>query len=133
LRLDVRKGRLWRPFLHCYTLRMVTQPTPQVTADDVERVVRRDFPADDYAAIMGLLVACGTARVQLAVLKLASGDAQKLQRCIAVAKLDYRDVLRPAEYPTHGTVAWGTTLSDADRGRMYESDWRQYEEWLKMP
>ena len=59
----------------------MTQPTPNVTAADVERVVRRDFPADRFADVMAMLNEYGTEdwqreadRVRLAVLKLAAGS-----------------------------------------------------------
>jgi hypothetical protein len=56
---------------------MTTQPTPDVTGVDVERVVRRDFPADRVAEVLVMLNEYGTEawqrephRVHLAVLKL---------------------------------------------------------------
>jgi hypothetical protein len=64
---------------------MSRQPIPQVTTDDVERVVRRDFSADEHDTVMATLGEYGTekwhraaARVQLAALKVANGNAQKL-------------------------------------------------------
>lgn len=33
----------------------MTQPTPNVISADVERVVRRDFPADRFADVMAML------------------------------------------------------------------------------
>ncbi len=38
-------------------------------------------------------------RVQLAILHLSNGDLDKVRHDVAVAKLDYRDVLYWAEYP----------------------------------
>ena len=38
-------------------------------------------------------------RVRLAVLKLAEGDLDKLERNTMLAQQDYRDVLAAAEYP----------------------------------
>src|SRR5687767_3459069 len=82
------------------------QPTPKVSRSDVERIVRRDFPADRFDYVMTTLDEYGTKdwqrerdRVQLAVLKLAAGSLDALRRYIEWAKSDYRDVLGPAEYP----------------------------------
>jgi tetratricopeptide (TPR) repeat protein len=79
---------------------MINQPTPIVTANDVQRIVRRDFPSEHLAAAMDIIKEYGTEkwhsgcnRVQLAVLKLANGNLKDLRRYIEVAKRDYRDVL----------------------------------------
>jgi hypothetical protein len=34
---------------------MTTQPTPTVTGADVERIVRRDFPADRAVEVLAML------------------------------------------------------------------------------
>jgi hypothetical protein len=117
------------------------QPIPQVTPADVERIVRRDFPADECATVMTILSEYGTekrdqerTRVQLAALKLANGSVQKLRGWIREAKLDFRDVLGPAEYPAYNKR--GHLLRDLpadEETRIVDSDWRQYEEWLKRP
>ena len=63
--------------LHAMQLMQPRQPIPQVTAEDVERVARRDFSADEYGTVMAALSEYGTekwqreaARVQLAVPRL---------------------------------------------------------------
>jgi hypothetical protein len=111
-----------------------------VSRDDVERVVRRDFPAAEYSAALsaldeyrtetGMLEDC--ARVQLAVLKLSLGDLKDLRRHIAVAKQDYRDVLAAAEYP-RASIRWSAmhSLADEERQNIYDSDWDQYRRWLE--
>ena len=111
----------------------MNQPTPSVTRSDVERIVRRDFPSEDCATVMALLDDYGTKsyerekdRVQLAVLKLAAGSIDDLLCLIQTAKLDYRDVLSLAEYPSY---RW----SEKDETRiqkMYRDDWQQYSDWL---
>lgn len=117
------------------------QPTPKVTAADVERIVSRDFPADEFSVVMTILREYGTAsshrepnRVQLAALKLSNGNSQKLRACIERAKADYRDVLSPAEYPGFSKVGWSRPkLPDEEQSRIFESDWRQYDDWLNKP
>ena len=113
------------------------QPVPKVSEDDIRRVIRRDFPDVDAATVQAVLDEYGTeawegecARVQLAALKLAHGDLVELRRQIAVAKLDYRDVLAPAEYPA-ATRSWSMSgMSDRERQRIHDIDWQQYERWL---
>ena len=70
----------------------LTQPIPQVTPVDVERIVRRDFSADDYATVMTILDGYGREnwhrereRVQLAALKVANASIEKLRACIESA------------------------------------------------
>jgi hypothetical protein len=116
-----------------------SQPVPQVAAGDIERVVRRDFSAEDYGTVMATLSEYGTekwhpgpARVQLAALKVANGSVQKLRACIEVAKRDFRDVLAAAEYPAYHKIGFRVRdLPAEEQSRIINSDWRQYEEWLK--
>lgn len=117
------------------------QPTAQVTPEDVERVLRRDFPGDAYAAAAAVLATYGTAasqrespRVQLAVLKLANGDLDKLRLRVETARRDYRDVLSWAEYPAYGKFGFRTQrIPPEDLNRAIESDWQQYQDWLNRP
>ena len=116
-----------------------SQPIPQVTPDDVERVVCRDFAAVEYATVTAMLNEYGmekwhreTARVQLGALKVANGNVQKLRACIDSAKRDYRDALAAAEYPAYCNVGFRVReLPEKERRRIIDEDWRQYEEWLK--
>ena len=113
------------------------QPVPDVTPDDLERVIRRDFryvPLGDVMAILNGYTSRWkgpTIRVQLSALKLANGDLDSLRRHIAAATQDYRDVLIAAEYPEY----WKATcrshkLEQQERRRLVEADWKQYESWL---
>lgn len=117
----------------------VKQPIPQVTADDVQRIVRRDFSADEYASVMAILSEYGTekwhrerARVQLAALKWANGSVRRLRTSVGSAKCDYRDVLAGAEYPAYSKIGFRIReLPAEDRDRVIDGDRRQYDEWLK--
>jgi len=117
----------------------ISQPIPQVTPDDVERVVCRDFTADEYATVTAMLNEYGpekwhreSARVRLAALKLANGSVRRLQVSIDSAKRDYRDALAAAEYPAYFNIGSRVQeLSIKERSRVIDEDWRQYEEWLK--
>jgi len=119
--------------------RRFAQPVPKVTSDDVQRVVRREFPDEPFAEIVTLLNEYGvqkwqldTPRVQLAVLKLAQGRLEKLRPLVENAKRDYRDVLVWAEYPTYHKIGFRVReLPGKEQCRIIDSDWRQYEEWLR--
>lgn len=112
------------------------QPVPKVNRIDLERIVRREFSGSDYDAIMTILNEYGrddwqreSVRVQLAVLKLAQGDLNKVRSYIELAKCDYRDVLAPAEYP--GYIETVSKLSVQEKKKIIEEDWQQYVLWLK--
>lgn len=117
---------------------MTTQPTPTVTGADVERIVRRDFPADRAAEVLATLEEYGTEtwqrethRVRLAALKLAAGDLKRLRYEIEGAKRDYRDVLAPAEYPGYTKRMFRIgKLAPDEQQRIIDADWRQYQDWL---
>jgi hypothetical protein len=114
------------------------QPHPKVNRADVERVVRRDFPPEQFDSVLALLDEYGVKdfqsekdRVQLAVLKLAGGSIEKLLQTIEVAMIDYRDVLAPAEYPKYqAEVSPTEKLPVKKYNRIIESDWQQYQDWL---
>jgi hypothetical protein len=71
-------------------------------------------------------------RVQLAALKLADGSLQRLRANIESAKRDYRDALAAAEYPAYCKVGFRVReLPAEEQRRIIDSDWRQYEGWLR--
>ena len=113
------------------------QPTPKVTADDVIRVVQRDFPTDTEA-VMSSLQVYGTERwhrevdrVRLAILKLAAGDATKVVAHMQLACTDYRDVLAGAEYPDYTRASAHDLSDDSELAcELVNRDWEQYQTWL---
>jgi len=73
--------------------------------EDVLTTVTQWFPNEDSATVMSVLDFYGIdtyererERVQIAILKLSQGNADKLLHNVQVAKQDYRDVLYWAEY-----------------------------------
>jgi len=119
--------------------RIVRQPVPDVTEKDVERIVRRDFPREQYDTVMGvlreysqrrLLKECS--RVHLAALKLAQGHLERVRLYIGHAERDYRDVLAPAEYPEYMKAGFEVRrMSRKEQKRIVDSDWEQYQMWLR--
>jgi len=115
------------------------QRTPTVTSEDINRIACREFPSDSFR-ILGILREYGVEewhreanRVRLAVLKLAAGDVDRLRSAIETAKQDYRDVLSAAEYPEYSRSIGSTaSVSEAERERIIDADWKQYTEWLAL-
>src|SRR5262245_5306302 len=112
---------------------------PRVTRKDVLRVVRREFLADKRGTALELLdeydpgPGCrGRARVQLAILKLSRGDIEQVRRYVRLAKVDFRDVIAPAEYPRFWEVGFVGVdrMNPTEVRRLKRDDWRQYQAWL---
>jgi hypothetical protein len=120
---------------------MQHQPIPNVTPNDVERIVRRDYSEAQFSSVIDVLKGYEDSpsgrreltRVHLAVLKLANGVLDALRTHINTAVQDFRDVLGPAEYPEYSEkVAFRTKKpSVAEVQRIIDSDWKQYEAWLR--
>jgi hypothetical protein len=113
------------------------QPTPKVSRDDVERIVRRDFPSSEFVNVVAVLDKYGSGkwhrereRVQVAVLKLAKGKMDALRREIENAKCDYREVIAPAEYPKYSKRFANRKLPSEEQERIFAQDWKQYEDWF---
>jgi hypothetical protein len=115
----------------------LSQPTPSVTDGDVERIVRRDYPAGAREEIRGLIAAIEVRekpRVILACLKIAGGDVERLRNQLADASGYYREIISEAEYPL-ATRRWFRieSLPDDEVRAIYDKDWRQYSDWLTRP
>ncbi|SRR5258708_38604601 len=113
------------------------QPIPEVSPEDVTRVIRRDFAENQFDTVVAVVNTYGAgrseygrARVHLAALKLAKGNVLKAQ--IEIAREDYRDVLAPAEYPEYSQRPFQIEdLPATEQKRIIASDWKQYEDWLR--
>jgi hypothetical protein len=112
----------------------VPQPTPTVDESDVERIVRRDYPANVVGDIFALIQAVDVRekpRVVLACLKIARGNLDRLRKELSDASGYYREILSEAEYPI-ATKRWSRipSLPEDEVRAIYDEDWRQYSEWL---
>ena len=121
------------------------QRIPEVTREDVARVVRRELPSEvsgngsrPPGRIWKRIVARSGSRqrVQLAILKLAGGDLDRLLDCIQTAMGDFRDVLAAAEYSRYVKESWARlirkaeAMSPQEAERTMEEDWNEYQAWL---
>jgi hypothetical protein len=117
---------------------MRTQPTPNITKADVDRLVERDYPPDQRGEVVAMLHEYGAEdwhpevdRVRVAALKLAAGNRAHLRLHIDAARVDYRDVLAAAEYPGYmKRVPASEAVSSDTRERIIQDDWDQYHTWL---
>lgn len=107
------------------------------TRDLVIAKANQCFRFDTEERIMGILDSYGSQtyerereRVQIAILKLSEGDLEKLQRTVAAAKTDYRDVLAWAEYPEEMRKDTWKMTDKEEVARIRESDRKQYLDWL---
>lgn len=119
---------------------MQPQPIPNVTSNDVERIVRRDYSEAQYDSVMAVLKTYEQSisgrrerpRVQLAALKLANGEVEALRTYVNAAIQDFRDVVGPAEYPEYSKKAAFRVQKPpaSEVQEIIDSDWKQYEDWL---
>ena len=113
----------------------MSQHTPDVDERDVERVLVRDYAHADLDAIrkrIGEIEHREKWRVILACFKNGGGSVEKLAGELANAEGWYREIISEAEYP-RATRSWSRIqeLPEAEQQKIYDADWRQYEEWLK--
>jgi hypothetical protein len=108
----------------------------ELTIEVVHLLVDRLFASAERTAALALLEDYGTApherevmRVRVAVLKLSDGRLPELERLIASARQDYRDVLAWAEYPAE-LVQPTWRLPEPDVARIRAADRAQYLAWL---
>jgi hypothetical protein len=113
----------------------MSQPTPEVTKSDLDRIVRRDFPAEQVPVVEELMSKVEVRewpRVMLACLKLAAGNLDALRYHVADAPGYYRDIISEAEYPHYTKVMFRIErFSDEERQRIYDKDWAQYLSWFQ--
>ena len=117
------------------------QPHATVTTPDIERIVRRDFPAHREQEVLAMLNEYGTEdwhreheRVRAAILKLSRGSLERLRGEVEAAKADSREVLGPAEYPGYGKRWFRMDhLSPDEQQKIIDADWKQYQDWFVKP
>jgi hypothetical protein len=112
----------------------VDQFIPQVTQEDVERVLQRDFSAEHWREIREMIQKVRVRekdRVMLACMKVAAGDVQKLKRNLNEAAGYYREILGEAEYPFYVKKIFRIDkLNEKEKADIVEKDKKQYLDWL---
>lgn len=110
------------------------QYVPDVSENDIERVIVRDFSADAHAVIYEMIrqvVVREKTRVVLACLKNSNGNLEKLKGELQNAGGYWREIIGEAEYPNY-TKKWFRIdkLSPDEKVRIIEKDKNQYLTWL---
>jgi len=127
-------NRVVRPLSPC-----MPDFAPDIDEATVQRLVERDFPSGITDRVHSILATYGIKlhhfernRVHAALLKLANGDLLDLQRQVAVADADFRDVVGAAEYPSQMKIGFvGMERIGPDRlHELQELDWQEYSAWL---
>lgn len=111
----------------------MSQPVPNIDADDVTRLLDREFgaEAETARAILGALSGThpgAVARVSAAAIKLSGGDLEELRSAVALGLADWRDVLASAEYRHYMQLPDDPT--PAERTAAIEADGAEYRAWL---
>jgi hypothetical protein len=111
---------------------------PNVTAADVDRIARRDFPPDQVAPVLAALAAYGPekwhnepVRVRVALLKLSDGSLDRLHTWMKIAQTDYRDALAAAEYPAYMKDVNPTASTSLQHTLAINTDATSYRQWLE--
>lgn len=72
---------------------------PNISNDDIKRIIKRDFPFNETDRVINALNRYtsqsekGSNRVFAAILKISDCDFEKVEEYVEVAIIDYRDVL----------------------------------------
>ncbi len=107
---------------------------PQVTQEDIERVLQRDFSAEHWREIREMIQKVRVRekdRVMLACMKVAAGDVQKLKRNLNEAAGYYREIVGEAEYPFYVKKIFRIDkLNEKEKADIVEKDKKQYLDWL---
>ena len=112
----------------------VSQYVPEVGHEDVERILRRDFPVeaqDELRQLIEVVEVGEKDRVVLACMKNAAGDVQELKGNLAEASGYYREIIGEAEYPNYLKKMFRIDrLSEDEKAKIIEKDKIQYLKWL---
>ena len=112
----------------------MNQFVPEVSPEDVERVLRRDFPAETQDEIRKLIEQVEVRekdRIILACLKIAAGDLARARGELANASGWWREILGEAEYPNYTKKMFRIDkLSEAEQAKIIEKDKAQYLAWF---
>lgn len=111
------------------------QFVPDVSENDITRVVGRDFSAGVHDVIYEMirrLEVREKTRVVLACLKNSKGNVEKLKGELTNAGGYWREIISEAEYPNYPKKSFRIdTLSRDEKERIIEKDKKQYVAWLR--
>ena len=105
----------------------MSQHIPTVTEDDVERLLRRDYPPEAHDEIRQQLITVTIPerlRVIAACFKNANGDLARLESQLRYANGYWRETITEAEYPKIKKASRYT------KDEIHERQKKQYLEWF---
>ena len=111
-----------------FTLSEMSQYTPSVSEEDVERLLGRDYPQDSHDEIRSLFISVTVRerlRVIAACLKNAGGDLERLKTQLSTANGYWRETISEAEYPRVKKASRYTEAEIHDKQR------EQYLRWFE--
>lgn len=103
---------------------------PRITNDDIKRIIERDFPKNERDRVIKTLNRYksesekGANRVHAAILKIADGSLEKVEKYVEVAIIDYCDMLSWAEYPSYSKNLF-EKVSYEKKKQLNDDDWQQ--------
>ncbi|MGH8482231.1 MAG: hypothetical protein ACRES8_07215 [Nevskiaceae bacterium] len=113
----------------------MSQYVPTVTEADIERIVRRDYPAESWATIQEMIRCIDVRekpRVVAACLKNGQGTWQKLKGELTNASGWWREIVGEAEYPNYTKKMFRIDrLPLEEKERIIEKDKNQYLKWFQ--
>ena len=110
------------------------QPIPKITESILEKIIERDFKASSTEVKSKLEkveseTESGKNRISLAILKLANGNLEDVEKYIEVSNVDFRDIIFQAEYPRCSELGF-EAIENPEIRKVYLEDWEEYTKWL---
>jgi hypothetical protein len=113
----------------------IKQPVAKVTSYQIERIIKSQY-FDKYDSVIAKLDSVNIDslkvknRIKAAILKLANGEYEKIDKYLNTANFDFRDLIVLAEYPRNWEHGFDK-IPDEMRKKEYLEDWSEYQKWLK--
>jgi hypothetical protein len=113
---------------------MSEQPIAKISPELLARLIEREFPNTAVLVTEKLKLVKsdseqGRRRISAAILRLASGDFEKLDSLIHKANYDFRDIISAAEYPRNAIHGFARQTYRKEKSQ-YQADWKDYTTWL---
>ena len=112
----------------------IKQPVAKVSSHQIDRIVKAQFD-DKYDSVTTKLDSLNIDslkvknRIKAAILKLANGEFEKIDKYLDTANFDLRDLIVLAEYPRSWKHGFNK-IPNQLRKKEYLDDWNEYRSWL---
>lgn len=115
----------------------MNQNIPFVSGNDIDRIVKRDFPENQFEVVMEILknytseTENGRFRVYASILKLSGGNMELVEKYVHESNKDFRTVISLSEYPSYSAHLFEMDLYEEREEELMKNDWIQYKTWLE--